>query len=85
MFPAVVVVVEPAATTEVREPRSEANNKPFLYVKRLKKNLVHQLKRFAEGFEDFDLGSGTVHGAILDGFKRSNQACCGVSAPLAGL
>jgi hypothetical protein len=29
----------------------------------LKKNLVRQLERFAEWFEDFDLRSGAVHGA----------------------
>jgi hypothetical protein len=40
----------------------------------LKKNLVRQLERFAEWFENFDPGSVTVHGRILKRFTRCNQA-----------
>jgi hypothetical protein len=40
----------------------ETNYTPFFQVEWLKKNLVRQLERFAERFEDFDLGPGAVHG-----------------------
>ena len=43
-----------AATTQVRQPRSKANHKPFFQIERLKQNFLHQFKRFPKRLEDFD-------------------------------
>jgi hypothetical protein len=44
------------------QERRETNYKPFCEIEWLKKNLIRQLERFAEWFEDFDLGFRAVHG-----------------------
>jgi hypothetical protein len=62
------------------QERRETNYKPSFQVERLKKNLVRQLERFAEWFEDFDLGSDTVHGAHSETVRpaRSTPKAFGV-------
>jgi len=49
---------------ETGEKRGEPNDAPFAEVERLKKNFLHQLKRFSEGLEDLDLGFASVHTVI---------------------
>jgi hypothetical protein len=46
------------------EKRGEPDDAPFAEIERLKKNFLHQLKRFTEGLEDLDLGFASVHGVI---------------------
>ena len=62
------------------QKRRETNYQPFPQVERLKKNLVRQLERFAEWFEDFDLGLDTVHGAHSETVRpaRSTPKAFGV-------
>ena len=62
--PIVSVVITAAAAAQIREPRCEPDDKPFFQVERLKKNFLHQLKRFAEWFEDLNHCTAAVHSAI---------------------
>ena len=62
MLAAIVLVIETATTTsQVREPRDEANHQPFFEIERLKQNLLHQLERFAERLKDFDFWFVSIH------------------------
>jgi hypothetical protein len=45
----------------------KTDDAPFAEIERLKKNFLHQLKRFAERLEDLDLGFDSVHTAISTG------------------
>ena len=76
-FATVVPVVETAAatstTTQIRQPRSKANHKPFLYVERLKENLFHQFERFTKRFEDFDFRLRSIHECDLEPRKHSGS------------
>ena len=67
LLAAIKLIVETAAaTTQVRQPRRKANDEPFLKIERLKKNLLHQLKRLTKRFKDFDIRFRTVHGAYSE-------------------
>ena len=60
--PIELIVETAAATTQVRQPCRKANDKPFLQIEWLKKNLLHQLECLSKGLEDFDIGFGPIHG-----------------------
>ena len=67
LLAAIKLIVETAAaTTQVRQPRRKANDEPFFKIERLKKNLLHQLKRLTKRFKDFDIRFRTVHGAYSE-------------------
>src|SRR6266571_1043866 len=53
--------IETHAAEMTAKERCKANHKPFLYVERLKENLLHQLERFPKRLEDFDFGFGSIH------------------------
>jgi hypothetical protein len=61
-FAAIELIIETAAATaQVRQPGAEANYKPLLQIKRLKKDLLHQLDCFTKRLEDFNVAFGPVH------------------------
>src|SRR5438309_303691 len=59
-----VIVIVIKTGPEVRQERGKAHYQPFLQFERLKENSLHQLERFAEWLEDFDLRLRSVHPAI---------------------
>jgi hypothetical protein len=56
------------------EKCSKTDDAPLTQIEWMKKNLLHQLERFAERFEYLDLGFDPVHSAIstclVSGIKR---------------
>src|SRR5262249_25738909 len=67
---AVELIIETAAaTTQIRQPRSKANDKPFFQIEWLKKNLLHQLERFSKRLEDLDVRFGPVHAEDSETFS----------------
>ncbi|HKF93886.1 MAG TPA: hypothetical protein VKB96_04650, partial [Gammaproteobacteria bacterium] len=80
-FAALIIrVVKAAASTtatEVCKPGGETDYKPFFDIERLKQNFLHQLERFAERLENFDLRS------VAHIYLAATAGDCRASAPLA--
>src|ERR1039457_344311 len=53
--------IEMKSAGQIREKRSKSDYEPLREIEWLKKNLLHQLERFAKRLEDFDLWFGAVH------------------------
>ncbi len=64
MFPIEAGEIKMRAAGEAGEKSSKTDHAPFIQIKRLKKNSLHQAERFAKWLEDFDLRLAFVHNAI---------------------